>query len=109
MAGELPFEKPLVEMRQKINELKQFGQDKGIDFTDEISRLEERYAELEHEIYSNISPSQKMHVARHQQRPTSLDLIQLIFTDFIELHGDRSCSATILPSLAVSPSWTENR
>jgi acetyl-CoA carboxylase carboxyl transferase subunit alpha len=76
-------------MRQKINELKQFGQDKGIDFTDEISRLEERYAELEHEIYSNISPSQKMHVARHQQRPTSLDLIQLIFTDFIELHGDR--------------------
>ncbi|BFH64458.1 MULTISPECIES: acetyl-CoA carboxylase carboxyltransferase subunit alpha [Paenibacillus] len=89
MAGELPFEKPLVEMRQKINELKQFGQDKGIDFTDEISRLEERYAELEQEIYSNISPHQKMHVARHQQRPTSLDLIQLIFTDFIELHGDR--------------------
>lgn len=76
-------------MRQKINELKQFGQDKGIDFTDEISRLEERYAELEQEIYSNISPHQKMHVARHQQRPTSLDLIQLIFTDFIELHGDR--------------------
>ncbi|MCJ8010181.1 acetyl-CoA carboxylase carboxyltransferase subunit alpha [Paenibacillus sp. KQZ6P-2] len=89
MAGELPFEKPLVEMRQKINELKQFGQDKGIDFTDEISRLEERYAELENEIYSNISPHQKMHVARHQQRPTSLDLIQLIFSDFIELHGDR--------------------
>ncbi|MDR9856442.1 acetyl-CoA carboxylase carboxyltransferase subunit alpha [Paenibacillus sp. VCA1] len=89
MAGELPFEKPLVEMRQKINELKQFGQDKGIDFTEEISRLEERYAEMEHEIYSNISPHQKMHVARHQQRPTSLDLIQLIFTDFIELHGDR--------------------
>nr|WP_280521140.1 acetyl-CoA carboxylase carboxyltransferase subunit alpha [Paenibacillus mangrovi] len=85
----MPFEKPLVEMRQKINELKQFGQDKGIDFTDEISRLEERYAELENEIYSNISPHQKMHVARHQQRPTSLDLIQLIFSDFIELHGDR--------------------
>nr|WP_272914987.1 acetyl-CoA carboxylase carboxyltransferase subunit alpha [Paenibacillus dendrobii] len=85
----MPFEKPLVEMRQKINELKQFGQDKGIDFTDEISRLEERYAELENDIYTNISPHQKMHVARHQQRPTSLDLIQLIFSDFIELHGDR--------------------
>ncbi|GAB6988478.1 acetyl-CoA carboxylase carboxyltransferase subunit alpha [Paenibacillus pini] len=89
MAGELPFEKPLVEMRQKINELKQFGQDKGIDFSDEITRLEQRYTELEDEIYSNISAPQKMHLARHHQRPTSLDLIQLIFSDFIELHGDR--------------------
>ncbi|WP_163878521.1 acetyl-CoA carboxylase carboxyltransferase subunit alpha [Paenibacillus favisporus] len=89
MAGELPFEKPLVEMRQKINELKQFGADKGIDFSDEIARLEERYTELEEEVYSNITAAQKMHLARHHQRPTSLDLIQLIFSDFIELHGDR--------------------
>lgn len=89
MSGQLPFEMPLVEMRKKIEELKQFGQEKGIDFTDEIARLEERYSRLEEEIYSSISPSQKMHLARHQQRPTSLDLIQLIFTDFIELHGDR--------------------
>nr|WP_308737495.1 hypothetical protein [Paenibacillus sp. AR247] len=78
MAGELPFEKPLVEMRQKINELKQFGADKGIDFSDEIARLEERYAQLEEEVYSNITAAQKMHLARHHQRPTSLDLIQLI-------------------------------
>ncbi|WP_422657826.1 acetyl-CoA carboxylase carboxyltransferase subunit alpha [Paenibacillus sp. EC2-1] len=89
MSGELPFEMPLAEMRKKIEELKQFGQEKGIDFTDEIARLEERYSRLEEEIYSSISPSQKMHLARHQQRPTSLDLIQLVFTDFIELHGDR--------------------
>ncbi|OAB32009.1 acetyl-CoA carboxylase carboxyltransferase subunit alpha [Paenibacillus macquariensis subsp. defensor] len=89
MAGELPFELPLVEMRKKIDELKVFGQEKGIDFTDEISRLEERYNKLEEEIYANISAPQKMHLARHQQRPTSLDLIQLIFTDFVELHGDR--------------------
>ncbi|GIO89602.1 acetyl-CoA carboxylase carboxyltransferase subunit alpha [Paenibacillus lactis] len=89
MSGALPFETPLAEMRKKIEELKQFGQEKGIDFTDEIARLEERYSRLEEEIYSSISPSQKMHLARHQQRPTSLDLIQLIFTDFIELHGDR--------------------
>ncbi|MEC0089286.1 acetyl-CoA carboxylase carboxyltransferase subunit alpha [Paenibacillus macquariensis] len=89
MAGELPFELPLVEMRKKIDELKVFGQEKGIDFTDEISRLEERYNKLEEEIYANISAPQKMHLARHQQRPTSLDLIQLIFNDFIELHGDR--------------------
>ncbi|TKH42820.1 acetyl-CoA carboxylase carboxyl transferase subunit alpha [Paenibacillus terrae] len=89
MAGELPYEKPLVEMRQKIEELKQFGQDKQIDFTDEINRLEERYLQMEEEIYTNISAPQKMHVARHHQRPTSLDLIGQVFTDFIELHGDR--------------------
>lgn len=89
MANELPFEMALVEMRKKIDELKQFGSEKGIDFTDEIARLEERYAKLEEEVYTSISPSQKMHLARHQQRPTSLDLIQAIFTDFMELHGDR--------------------
>lgn len=89
MAGEMPFETPLVEMRKKIDELKQFGDEKGIDFSDEITRLEERYRELEEGIYSAISPSQKMHLARNHQRPTSLDFIQLIFTDFIELHGDR--------------------
>ncbi|MGF7046565.1 acetyl-CoA carboxylase carboxyl transferase subunit alpha [Paenibacillus sp. DS2015] len=89
MAGELPFELPLLEMRKKIDELKTFGQEKEIDFTDEITRLEERYSVLEKEIYSQISAPQKMHLARHQQRPTSLDLMQLIFTDFIELHGDR--------------------
>ncbi|GJM84152.1 hypothetical protein HMSSN139_66480 [Paenibacillus sp. HMSSN-139] len=89
MAGELPFETPLVKLREKIQELEQFGSEKGIDFTDEIARLEERYRQLEEEIYSNISPSQKMHLARHHQRPTSLDMIGLIFEDFIELHGDR--------------------
>ncbi|MDP4097886.1 acetyl-CoA carboxylase carboxyltransferase subunit alpha [Paenibacillus sp. P96] len=89
MAGELPYEKPLVEMRQKIEELQQFGQEKGIDFTEEIGRLEERYRKMEDEIYSSITAAQKMHLARHQQRPTSLDLIELVFTDFIELHGDR--------------------
>lgn len=89
MAGELPFETPLVKLREKIQELEQFGTEKGIDFTDEIARLEERYRQLEEEIYSNITPSQKMHLARDHQRPTSLDMISLIFEGFIELHGDR--------------------
>ncbi|WP_438349618.1 acetyl-CoA carboxylase carboxyltransferase subunit alpha [Paenibacillus sp. FA6] len=89
MAAEMPFELPLVEMRKKIDELYMFGQEKGIDFTDEISKLEERYTKLEEEIYSSISAPQKIHLARHQQRPTSLELIELIFTDFVELHGDR--------------------
>lgn len=89
MAGELPFESPLVKLREKIQELEQFGNEKGIDFSEEIARLEERYKQLEQEIYSSITPSQKMHLARHHQRPTSLDLISLIFEDFVELHGDR--------------------
>ncbi|MNW40513.1 Acetyl-coenzyme A carboxylase carboxyl transferase subunit alpha [compost metagenome] len=89
MAGELPFEAPLGKLREKIEELQRFGREKEIDFSEEIARLEERYAQLENEIYSSITPSQKMHLARHHQRPTSLDLISLIFEDFVELHGDR--------------------
>jgi acetyl-CoA carboxylase carboxyl transferase subunit alpha len=89
MAGELSFEKPLTELRNKIDELKRFGNEKGIDFSDEILRLEQRYKQLEEELYSELSPAQKMHLARHHGRPTSLDIIGTIFTDFIELHGDR--------------------
>jgi len=89
MKGEMPFERPLVELRQKIDELKTFSQERDIDFTDEIARLEERYKKLEEEVYSGITPAQRMQLARHAQRPTTLDYIQHIFTDFIEFHGDR--------------------
>jgi len=89
MPGEMPFEKPLVELRQKIDELKAFGKERGIDFSDEIARLEERYAKLEAEMYADITPAQRMQLARHAQRPTALDYIQHMFTDFIEFHGDR--------------------
>jgi acetyl-CoA carboxylase carboxyl transferase subunit alpha len=89
MSNELPFEKPLADHRKKIDELKRFGADKQIDFTDEINRLEVQYQEKEQQIYSNLSAAQIMHLARHHARPTTLDYIPLIFTDFIELHGDR--------------------
>lgn len=89
MGNELPFEKPVVELRQKIKELKSLSVGKGIDFSEEILRLEERCKQLEEELYSELTPAQKMHLARHHQRPTSLDFINSIFTDFIELHGDR--------------------
>ncbi|MGZ9583233.1 acetyl-CoA carboxylase carboxyltransferase subunit alpha [Paenibacillus marinisediminis] len=89
MAVELPFEQPLKELKAKIAELKRFGEEKNIDFSEEINRLEERYKRLAEEIYTNITPSQKMHLARHQQRPTTLDFISHVFTDFVELHGDR--------------------
>ena len=89
MAVDLPFEQPLTELKEKIEELKRFGQEKNIDFSEEITRLEQRYQILAEEIYTNITPSQKMHLARHHQRPTTLDFISHIFTDFVELHGDR--------------------
>ncbi|MFB6367140.1 acetyl-CoA carboxylase carboxyltransferase subunit alpha [Paenibacillus elgii] len=89
MASEMPFEQPLVELRAKIDELRKFGADKQIDFSEEIKRLEQRLEQLETELYAGMSTRQKMQVARHPQRPTSLDYIQHLFTDFIELHGDR--------------------
>lgn len=90
MAGELPFEQPLVELRAKIDELRKFGVEKGLDFTEEIARLEERYARLEDEIYGRLTPPQKVMLARHPARPTTLDYIRMMFTDFVELHGDRT-------------------
>jgi len=89
MAGELPFEQPLIELRGKIDELRKFSADKQIDFSEEIARLEQRYQQLEEELYSQMTTPQKIQLARHPQRPTTLDYIQHIFTDFIELHGDR--------------------
>ncbi|SEB89140.1 acetyl-CoA carboxylase carboxyl transferase subunit alpha [Paenibacillus sp. GP183] len=89
MAGEMPFEQPLAEMRSKIEELRRFGAEKQIDFSEEIRRLEDRYAQLEDELYTDMTTAQKMQLARHPHRPTTMDYIQTIFTDFVELHGDR--------------------
>lgn len=89
MASEMPFEQPLVELRAKIEELRKFSREKHIDFSEEIGRLEQRLAQLEAELYASMSTQQKMQVARHAQRPTTLDYIQHLFTDFMELHGDR--------------------
>ncbi|UED70349.1 acetyl-CoA carboxylase carboxyltransferase subunit alpha [Brevibacillus sp. HD3.3A] len=89
MAGELPFEKPLVELQDKIKELRRFTEEKGIDFSDEVKRLEQKAKELAEQIYGNLTPWQRVQLARHPERPTTLDYIQLLFTDFIEVHGDR--------------------
>lgn len=89
MAAPLEFERPLIELRQKINELKSFTADNTLDFSEEISRLEARYEKLEREIYDNLTPWQRVQIVRHAERPTTLDYISYIFTDFIELHGDR--------------------
>ncbi|WP_188622214.1 acetyl-CoA carboxylase carboxyl transferase subunit alpha [Caldalkalibacillus thermarum] len=89
MMAVLPFERPLIELRKKIDELKQFTKEKGIDFSEEINRLEEKARRLEEEIYSNLTPWQRVQIARHPDRPTTLDYISLIFETFVEIHGDR--------------------
>ncbi|MFT9848311.1 acetyl-CoA carboxylase carboxyl transferase subunit alpha [Aneurinibacillus sp. REN35] len=89
MAGELSFEKPLLELNAKIEELRKFTEEKDIDFTDEIVKLEARAKSLAQDIYGNLTPWQRVQLARHPERPTTLDLINALFTDFIELHGDR--------------------
>lgn len=87
--AEMPFERPLAELKAKIEELRRFGVEKQIDFSDEIAKLEERYSKLEDEMYGSMTASQKLQIARHPMRPKTLDYIQSVFTDFIELHGDR--------------------
>jgi len=89
MSKMMTFEEPVVKLRKKIDELKEFAVTADVDMNGEIAKLEERLVKLEQSIYSNISPWDRVQVARHPQRPTTLDYIERIFEDFIELHGDR--------------------
>ncbi|WP_018132018.1 acetyl-CoA carboxylase carboxyltransferase subunit alpha [Effusibacillus pohliae] len=90
MANELQFEKPLTELRAKIEELRRLADAQGIDLSDEIGKLERKAAELAQSIYGELTPWQKVQIARHPERPTTLDYIRGMCTDFIELHGDRT-------------------
>ncbi len=85
----LDFEKPLEELENKIEDLKRISGGKEIDIADEIKRLEKKARELRTEIFSNLNAWQKTLIARHPERPYTLDYINMIFEDFIELHGDR--------------------
>ncbi|MFC4737539.1 acetyl-CoA carboxylase carboxyltransferase subunit alpha [Bacillus daqingensis] len=89
MAEHLSFEKPIIELRAKITELKQFTAEKEIDLSGEIEKLEKRLEQLEEDIYGNMKPWDRVQLARHSQRPTTLDYIHQLFTGFMELHGDR--------------------
>ncbi|MBQ0140195.1 MAG: acetyl-CoA carboxylase carboxyl transferase subunit alpha [Kurthia sp.] len=85
----LAFEKPLVELRSKIEELKVLTTESTMDFTSEIEHLEEKFEKLQKDIYSNLEPWDRVQIARHPLRPTTLDYVASIFDDFIEFHGDR--------------------
>lgn len=86
----LEFEKPIVEIQKRIDEIKSLTKDKKIDAEEELKILEGKIQKLKDEIYNNLTPWQIVQIMRHPKRPKTLDYIELIFTDFDELHGDRN-------------------
>ena len=88
----LEFERPIEDLELKIEELKRISDGKDIDLSNEIKKLEKKVKELRAEIFSALTPWQKTLLARHPDRPYTLDYINLISSDFIELHGDRRFS-----------------
>ncbi|HLB54764.1 MAG TPA: acetyl-CoA carboxylase carboxyltransferase subunit alpha [Gemmatimonadales bacterium] len=85
----LDFEKPLLELERQVEELKRVGEERAIDVADELALLTGKLAALREEIYRHLTPMQRVSVARHPRRPYTQDYLHTIFTDFVELHGDR--------------------
>jgi len=85
----LDFERPIVELERKITEMKILSADENVELDDEIRRLEIRLKRLMEDTYSKLSRWQRYKLAKHPNRPYTLNYIELIFTDFVELHGDR--------------------
>ena len=87
----LEFEKPLAELERRIGELKHMDLEQdGVDLSDDISRLEKKLNKMRRDVYSNISRWQRTQIARHPQRPYTLDYIEALMENFVELHGDRN-------------------
>lgn len=86
----LDFEQPIADLEAKIEELRFVQDDSAVDISEEIARLEKKSAQLAKDIYAKLSPWQISQLARHPQRPYTLDYIGRLFTDFEELHGDRA-------------------
>ena len=90
MGKTLSFEEPIVRLREKIDELEQFTIESDVNLSEEIETLKVRLKNLEEDIYGNMEAWDRVQVARHPQRPTTLDYIAQLFEDFIQLHGDRN-------------------
>jgi acetyl-CoA carboxylase carboxyl transferase subunit alpha len=86
----LEFERPIAELEKQIDELKRLAGERDLDVAAEIEPLEKKLAELRVQIYQNLTPLQRVQVARIPRRPFTADYVRLAFTDFIELHGDRA-------------------
>ncbi len=89
MSTAFDFEKPILEIQKEIEKLKQMSLESGMDLNKDIETLEHEAAEFKKELFENLNPAQKMQIARHPERPKFLDYVNLMCTDFVELHGDR--------------------
>ena len=89
MGTVLDFEKPIMEIQEKIEELKKISLESGMDLNKEIETFEQQADDYRKELYSNLAPSQKMQIARHPERPNFMDYVNLMCENFIEFHGDR--------------------
>ena len=90
MITTLDFEKPILELEKKIAELRTLSSNGNLNLQSEVKKLESRLTHVKKETYSHLTPWQRVQIARHPKRPYTLDYIQFIFTDFVELHGDRT-------------------
>ncbi len=87
--GSLEFEKPIVEIEKRIHDLRQLARQENMDVTDELHKLERKAEKLRKDIFSKLTRWQRVQLARHPQRPYTLDYVDRLTTDFWELHGDR--------------------
>ena len=85
----LDFEKPVFELQRRLQELKSHSDQHDIDFDSEVESMELKIRETRRQIYDNLTAWQRVQIARHVQRPFSLDYIGRCFTEWVELHGDR--------------------
>ena len=90
MINTLDFEKPIFELEKKISELRTLSADGNLNLQSEVKKLEGRLEHLRKETYQHLTPWQRVQIARHPKRPYTLDYIQMIFSDFVEFHGDRT-------------------
>lgn len=86
----LDFEKPLIDLQKKIIDVQKMANDTGLDFSDQIILLENKYQQLREDLYKRLAPIQRVNIARHPNRPTFLDHVFNITDKFVELHGDRA-------------------
>ncbi|UCC72270.1 MAG: acetyl-CoA carboxylase carboxyltransferase subunit alpha [Gemmatimonadota bacterium] len=90
MASHQDFERSIGDVVARIGQLKELASERGLDVEAELKKLEARLEELHAETFQTLTPMERVLIARHQQRPHALDMIERIFTDFVELHGDRA-------------------
>jgi acetyl-CoA carboxylase carboxyl transferase subunit alpha len=103
----LDFEKPVLELEQRIQELREQADAQGLGGADELDELERKAEALRREIYSTLTPYQRVQLARHPRRPYTLDYLERCFTDFAELHGDRHFGDD--PAIVAGPALLDGR